>query len=170
MPDKIFTPTNLQSCIPSATAGMIEICGRLARLEKEWTALFNGENRALGDATAPGGCSFEENSMILTVNVRDASKLAGIRFKEKFFRETVSRFLGVKIKKVEFVSGRVERVSSAKAASRAYERYVPQLVTDEQVETEKETLRNLGAGEEITNTLARIKAIAAKRAGALKKR
>ena len=163
MTEKITAPAELQKCIPPETSGMLEICFRLSCLEKEWTSLFSGAFEAIGRETAPCGCSFEDNSLILTVNVSSTSLLTSMKFKEKATREKVEQFLKLKVKKIEFTAGKVQRVSSAKEASRAYERYVPLKITEEQISKEKEIFSASGAGEELAETMARVKAMAEKK-------
>lgn len=108
--DKNAAPVELQKCFSPATAGMLEICDKLVRLEKEWLTIFSGVLSAFGRETAPGGCRIENEGVVLTVNVKEASKITSLKFKEKQFRETISGFLGIKVVRVEFIFGRVQRI------------------------------------------------------------
>ncbi len=108
--DKNTTPVELQKCISPTTAGMLEICEKLFRLEENWLTIFSGSLSVFGRETAPGGCRIEKEGIVLTVNVKEASKITSLKFKEKQFRETISGFLGIKAVRIEFVSGRVQRI------------------------------------------------------------
>lgn len=163
MPEKIKSLTEWQKCIPLETSGILEICKKLTKLEKAWTTLFNGKAEAIGRETAPSGCGFEDNSLILTVSVKNTTLLTSLRFKETAIRKQVEHFVGIKVKKIEFISGRVQRPSTAKAANRAFERYTPLTLTEEQVAKQKELLVDFGAGEEITEAVARVKALVEKK-------
>ena len=163
MPERIKTLSEWQKCLPPETAGMLEICGRLTKLEKEWQSLFQGSEEALGRETSPGNCSFEDSSAVLTVHVRNAALLQSLRFKEKLFKSRVEGFLGIKIKKIEFAAGMVERISSAKPALRVFERRGVLLAAEEQVEKAKAELRETAAGETLREAIARVRVIAEKK-------
>lgn len=163
MPERIKMLSEWQKCLPPETAGMLEICGRLTRLEKEWQTLFNGAEEALGRETAPGSCDFEDEGAVLTVNVRNAALLQSMRFKERLFRNKAEQFLGIKIKKIKFAAGKVERISSAKPALRAFERQGVLLAAEEQVEKAKAELKETAAGETLREAIARVRVIAEKK-------
>lgn len=163
MPERIKTLSEWQKCLPPETAGMLEICGRLTKLEKEWLLLFQGSEEALGRETSPGKCSFEDSSAILTIHVRNAALLQSLRFKEKLFKSKVEKFLGIKIKKIEFAAGKVERISGTKPALRAFERHAAMLAAEEQVEKAKAELMETTAGETLREAIARVRVIAEKK-------
>lgn len=154
----------LKSCFPEETAAMVGMCNKLTELEKNWKSLFQGQNEALGRQTAITQCVVEKEGITVKIAVANRALITGLKFREKLFKEVIEQFLDTKIKKLEFASGAVKRVSSAKEASRAYERYAPLTVTEEQVEKETRRLIEFAKDDGLAKIIGKTKAMAEKKA------
>jgi len=157
-------PELLKCCFSNETVVMVDMCDKLTKLEKCWPELFKGQNEALGKQTAIAQCRLEEDGMTVKIAAANRALLTSLKFKETLFKAAIEKFLEAKVKKIEFTGGCVKRVSSAKEARRAYERYAPLIVTEEQVEKETERLLNFTKDEQLAKIIGKTKAMAEKKA------
>lgn len=154
----------LKSCFPKETAAMVDMCNKLTALEKKWQSLFLGQNEALGRQTAITQYIVEEEGITIKIAVTNRALITSLKFREKVFKEVIEQFLGTKINKLVFAAGAVKMVSSAKEASRAYERYAPLTVTEEQVEKETRGLIEFAKDDGLAKIIGKTKAMAEKKA------
>jgi len=154
---------HLNNCVGTETSTIIEICEKLSDIEKNWSKLFSNEGHAVAKQTALGKCTVEPDGITVEVNTANNSIVTSLKFKEKIFRTTIERFLGTKIKKIEFSAGKIKKVSTAKEASKSFERYAPIVVCEEVVQKAKEELLFFTQDEQLAEVMGKTKAMAEKK-------
>lgn len=154
----------LKSCVSKETSDIIEICRKLSQLEKKWHEIFSKEAAAIANGTAPGECKVETDGITIKIYAASKSIITALKFKEKIFRADIEKFTGAKIKKIEFACGRVKRISAAKDASKAFERYAPVTVLEDSIKKEKEKFLPFTEDEKLAEIIAKTKLMADKKA------
>ena len=142
----------------------IAVCLKLAELEKHW-------DKAAGRAAARTklqACGMTAEGPRLLVNVSDAAVLQSLKFKKAALEKSLAKFLQTQQVSVEFRIGPTARRSAAAPPRPDCERRAPVLISRSDVEEAKSSLGEQGVDDELTEALARVKAVS-KRLAARKK-
>ena len=127
---------------------------KLAELEERWEEIAGSP---LAQKSQPAMCECADEGMTLTVNVADQGILSAVRFRRAQVEKNLARFFGCRKVKVDFKVGPVIRRSQAQVSPPSYKRRAPIVLSDDDVEAEKQEFEKSGISADLALRMARVK-------------
>ncbi|MDD4159517.1 MAG: DciA family protein [Synergistaceae bacterium] len=146
----------LNGRVPSS----LKICFKLAELENHWQEVVG---KAAAERSSPVSCEFSEEGLIILIHVDSPGVLPALQSRKPIILRSVSRYLGVRVVKLDIKVGMVRKQSSAKEPLPEYLRRPPVLISESSLQKNiKDISRNV-SDEELAEELAKLKTVIERR-------
>lgn len=137
----------------------IKISLKLAELEKDWQ---NVVGKAAAERSSPVSCEFSEEGLSLTINVDSPGVLPVLKSRKPMISRSISKYLNVKIIKLDIKVGKIKKLSSAKDPLPDYLRRPPVVISERSLQKNIQEIGTDVLDEELAECLAKLKTVVEK--------
>ncbi len=137
----------------------IKISLKLAELEKDWQ---NVVGKAAAERSSPVSCEFSEEGLSLTINVDSPGVLPGLKSRKPMISRSISKYLNIKIIKLDIKVGKIKKLSSAKDPLPDYLRRPPVVISERSLQKNIQEIGTDVLDEELAECLAKLKTVVEK--------
>lgn len=137
----------------------IKISLKLAELEKDWQ---NVVGKAAAERSSPVSCEFSEEGLSITINVDSPGVLPVLKSRKPMISRSISKYLNVKIIKLDIKVGKIKKLSSAKDPLPDYLRRPPVVISERSLQKNIQEIGTDVLDEELAECLAKLKTVVEK--------
>lgn len=137
----------------------IKISLKLAELEKDWQ---NVVGKAAAERSSPVSCEFSEEGLSLTINVDSPGVLPVLKSRKPMISRSISKYLNIKIIKLDIKVGKIKKLSSAKDPLPDYLRRPPVVISERSLQKNIQEIGTDVLDEELAECLAKLKTVVEK--------
>ena len=137
----------------------IKISLKLAELEKDWQ---NVVGKAAAERSSPVSCEFSEEGLSITINVDSPGVLPALKSRKPMISRSISKYLNIKIIKLDIKVGKIKKLSSAKDPLPDYLRRPPVVISERSLQKNIQEIGTDVLDEELAECLAKLKTVVEK--------